>query len=873
VPVILVRFTDQPLVYSEPQPWATALFDTTGSTPTGSVYDYYLWVSGGRLRVLGQVVAVVSLPQAKAYYGNDSWGLSRSATPENAAGVVRDALRACDAAVDWRQFPLDPDGNVEVVWVVHSGLGGETTLNRADLWSQTSQLHNWSGTDATGGIETNDLVPGSTTKKIRLDEFSILPELSSFHPGARSEIGVYCHEFGHTLGLPDLYDTEHEPGTLFNVGPGNWSLMSTGLYGTDGHSPEFPSHIGAWPALFLGWGRKLTPTQDTLLVVEPVERGGSILDFWFQGEPSSERFLIEHRRREGFDRNLPADGLIVYHVDESSIGARLEGNVVNAGPNPALTIVEADGARDLILGRSRGDSLDPFPGALGVTNWTEDGHPDTRSFSGATTNLALRGIERVDEGVRCFAQVRARGWLPARTVSDPSSTPSVAGGPATHAVLLGDGSIAAVASELVAGRRQVVLRTGHDGLWDPPFTVSASPASANEPTLAALPGGDLAVVWSDLRHRASQLYYRSRIRGVWTAEQRLAELTGSSQQPSVSADARGGVHVAWLQTASGTPQLMFLYFPYTSPFGDPRSLTSSAQIPGAPTVAASPDGSSYVVWPERSISPTTLWFARFDPVSRIGARQRLTLSGGDAQVSAHAVVDAAGTLHVAWQVSGSGVNEIHYQRRPAGLSPDPADTTLERRVEPVQAPVLSVDRLGGVHLAIEALASGVSQVRYKEWEPGHGWQVSSTEVTQPAEGSAARPTALATQPGVVTVLYVGYVANQPVLMERKRDAWSAPVTTIADRVPPPPPTLVVGPNPLRSGDALQIWLSAGAAGLAPGVDLFDLSGREVASARLENRGNEWHGVLTGSRTATLSSGIYFVRARGTTSMARVVVLR
>src|SRR5882724_10931757 len=70
IPVILVDFTDQPLTYSSPSEWDRALFDTTGVTPTGSVFDYYQWVSGNRLRVIGKVVAVVHLDNTRGYYAN-----------------------------------------------------------------------------------------------------------------------------------------------------------------------------------------------------------------------------------------------------------------------------------------------------------------------------------------------------------------------------------------------------------------------------------------------------------------------------------------------------------------------------------------------------------------------------------------------------------------------------------------------------------------------------------------------------------------------------------------------------------------------------------------------------------------------------------
>src|SRR5262249_54015406 len=106
VPVILIDFTDQPLTHTESE-FEIGLFDTTGATPTGSVFDYYRWVSGNRIRVIGKVVATWHLSQPKNYYANYSWGLSTNGTPKNIYGAVDEALRHVDASVDFSPFDQD----------------------------------------------------------------------------------------------------------------------------------------------------------------------------------------------------------------------------------------------------------------------------------------------------------------------------------------------------------------------------------------------------------------------------------------------------------------------------------------------------------------------------------------------------------------------------------------------------------------------------------------------------------------------------------------------------------------------------------------------------------------------------------------------
>jgi immune inhibitor A len=328
--VIRVAFTDSAIVHPKLL-FEQRMFDTTGAVPTGSMTEYYRWASHGRLLVTGEVVATLLLPHDRNYYAYDAWGVNAIGTPNNAYGMFRDAINGCDAAVDFSRFDRDRDGFVDMLWLVHAGPGGETTGHRRDLWSITSRAS--SGWNNGTPMETNDLVPGTTQQHMRIDRFTVLPELSTLRPGQLSEIGVYCHEFGHTLGLPDLYDTS-TMGSAANLGPGNWSLMSTGAYGGNGYTPESPSHLGAWPLVWLGWANRLRPTQDTTLVLPPVADGGPVLEFWFQGEDSPEHFLIETRARDRFDRDLEEEGLIITQVDEALVGSRIGANTINTGPTP-----------------------------------------------------------------------------------------------------------------------------------------------------------------------------------------------------------------------------------------------------------------------------------------------------------------------------------------------------------------------------------------------------------------------------------------------------------------------------------------------------------------------------------------------------------
>ncbi|MGH7682284.1 MAG: immune inhibitor A domain-containing protein, partial [Candidatus Eiseniibacteriota bacterium] len=235
--------------------------------------------------------------------------------------------------------------------------------------------------------------------------------------------GVFCHEFGHILGLPDLYDLTD--GTASSEGVGEWELMGTGVYN---HLPtrplgSSPAHMSAWSKIRLGW---VTPTwvlQDSAAVtIPPVETSGQVFRLWTNGDDAGEYFLVENRQPVGSDSALvrssnettgggPSHGLIIWHVDDS-IGD-------NNNATHKLLDVEEAGGPEFLLGRNgaqnldvhrgavasqqacgttisvtgnRGDKYDPWPGARNATSF--DGScPASGSYcNGNPSQVAVRNI-------------------------------------------------------------------------------------------------------------------------------------------------------------------------------------------------------------------------------------------------------------------------------------------------------------------------------------------------------------------------------------------------------------------------------------------------------------------------------------------------
>ena len=245
---------------------------------------------------------------------------------------------------------------------------------------------------------------------------------------------MLCHEFGHLLGLPELY----APGGAKHEGIGVWGLMGQGTW--LGHGDQ-PPHPEAWSKARLGWVDVETIDHTTLGVTLPaVTRVPRVVKIPATPGNTQEYYLLENRLREGADAKLPGEGLLVWHVDERVTGFR------TAQQNPAhkmLHLVEADGRGDLdrghAAGGNRGDATDPWSGPPAWRRRTGAGLADPRrARAGHWPCSASAGRARCcrcwgsaspapcssREAPRCAearsAEPRRRGWRPT-TAARPGS--------------------------------------------------------------------------------------------------------------------------------------------------------------------------------------------------------------------------------------------------------------------------------------------------------------------------------------------------------------------------------------------------------------------------------------------------------------------
>jgi len=369
-----------------------------GPWATGSLNDYYGEISYGVFGLSGETVGWYTAANNHTYYANfdgisgtaDDYGTGgASIYPHNAVRLVEEAVDGAEAAgVDFSSFDNDGDGWVDTVFIVHAGEGGEATGDPDDIWS-----HKWS---ISGGGGTARVYDG-----VIIDTYSMQPELN--YAGGHIEIGVFAHEYGHVLGLPDLYDTDGS-----SEGIGNYGLMAGGSWGADGRSPERPPHMCAWSKVYLGWISPTVVIIDTLnQAINQIETNAEVYKLWRRGRPQTEYFLVSNRQKVGFDSRFVGDGgLLIWHIDEDVINANLFSNTVNDDENhKGVDLEEADGLNNLDNLVNRGDAGDFYPGSTNNTAFNDTSNPNSRDYSGVTTKVEVINISLSGDPMRADLKV------------------------------------------------------------------------------------------------------------------------------------------------------------------------------------------------------------------------------------------------------------------------------------------------------------------------------------------------------------------------------------------------------------------------------------------------------------------------------------
>jgi M6 family metalloprotease-like protein len=395
LPVLLGQYADVTETYFDAVDFQNLLFDDNS---TGTMKEYYNEISYGNFLVDGTA---------------DGWYQSThtmAQAVDNVKQYVAEIAELADPDFDYTQFDNDgpdnipnsgdDDGYVDGIIVVYSGCGAEWYPGNDNIWPHKSSLGSYE-------YETDDL--GANGSNVIVKSYAVNPELAGggdCYTNTIRPIGVYAHEFGHILGLPDLYDRDNSNGG--SEGIGHWCLMASGSW--QGWGGDTPAHMSSWCKSEMGWLEPVVLSSDEIsLNIPQVETNPYAVKIWEDDYFWSRYFLVENRQPVGFDSDLEGPGLIIYHVDENR---RYGSYRFSSGPanddetHKLVDVEEADGLDDMDNEVNRGDAGDPFPGTSNNFTFNDNSYPSASRYDNNETGIAVFNISSSDSLMTADVNIR-----------------------------------------------------------------------------------------------------------------------------------------------------------------------------------------------------------------------------------------------------------------------------------------------------------------------------------------------------------------------------------------------------------------------------------------------------------------------------------
>ena len=353
--VILAQFPDVSFSKIGTHEYFNRMFNEKGFTENGclgSVSDYFYDQSYGQLNMQFDVVGPVTLPQPLAYYGAPEEG--ESSGDSKVLDFAADACTAAKDLVDFSKYDWDDDGKVDNVYILFAGFSEARGAEAECMWP-----HQWV-------VHDRELV----IDEVRIWNYACSNELiSGGDAPVLDGIGTACHEFSHTLGLADIYNTQGGKDFV-----GKWDVMSIGSYigkkWGDGTHPMAYSAFERWQ---LGWLEpKALNEVTTITEMKALEEEPEAYVLYNEGN-TNEYYLLENRQLPKWGSPFDAHGLLVTHIDYDK-GA-WNNNTVNTDIyHQRYSVVGASGEFT--------ESIDDlFPGTSGNTSFTDVTNPASTLFN------------------------------------------------------------------------------------------------------------------------------------------------------------------------------------------------------------------------------------------------------------------------------------------------------------------------------------------------------------------------------------------------------------------------------------------------------------------------------------------------------------
>jgi len=392
--VILVNYADGKLTYGvdDFEKWLNEPgYAVDGGT--GSVKDYYRDNSMGKFIPNFTVLGPYTLAHNESYYAANDSETSEDCNPQEMIREAVESARADHPELDFSQFDNDGDGYMDNINVIFPGYSEASSGETNDMWPHSYNLTKLSAA-------FNIACRVNETDSITVNNYSVSAELVGSSGGKMDGIGTFTHEFGHILGLRDLYDTDDYTDGI-GLNPGDYSIYASGSYNNESRTPPY---LMAFERQQMGW-LELQPIDKAEDVsLEPIYKNTAR---YIDAQPNlntatdgMDWYVLENRQQTGWDKYIPYHGLLIYHYDYTT--AKKEECWDVNGPNNnarhlCMYIVPADGINDDLTRKG-----DTFPGTTGTTDFTDETFPDAISWTGEKLHTPITNITEEADGIIRF---------------------------------------------------------------------------------------------------------------------------------------------------------------------------------------------------------------------------------------------------------------------------------------------------------------------------------------------------------------------------------------------------------------------------------------------------------------------------------------
>ena len=359
---------------------------------SGSARQYFHDQSWGQYNPQFDAVGPFTVSKSYSYYG----GNNKSGDDQNVGLMIKEACELADAAgVDFTLYDNNNDGEVDFVYVLYAGYGEADGGDAETIWPHNFYLKDGCGINCT--------LDGKV-----INNYACSNELN-YSSKLYTGIGTLCHEFSHVLGLPDLYSTNNATHKTM----GEWDVLDYGPYNNLGNTPPAYS---AYERFFMGWLKPTVMTDPRYVYLNPLNDSkealllctGDAHDLVGNNPNPTEFYLLENRKKEGWDQYLPGKGLLITHVKYNY--SKWVGNTVNNSASAmGVDLVEADGSAPTYNEYNpnngyMGKAKDAFP--AGAKNWLAFENHEVSSITltaatgvvGFSYRYGTQDVEKIETG-------------------------------------------------------------------------------------------------------------------------------------------------------------------------------------------------------------------------------------------------------------------------------------------------------------------------------------------------------------------------------------------------------------------------------------------------------------------------------------------